>query len=122
MPEERSKKRIPIRIPAKIYLAHEPEKVYDANILDISEGGAFVHCTAPIRMDDEIRIEIEFQKGDIFKETVELSPAKAVSSKVRWARGSSSAGFGIEFINLTEEKKAFLKKVVAEFEKIISPK
>jgi hypothetical protein len=37
---------------------------------------------------------------------------------VKWARGSSKAGFGVEFVGLSPDKREFLAKLYSYFEKL----
>lgn len=113
--------RVPVRIPAGIYFKNKPGVVIDGEILDLSEGGAFVHCTTAIRLGEDVLVEIRFGEtsfvegktvylGDLESEVQSL-PFKE-SSEIKWARGSKERGFGIEFIGLSAEKRAFLSKLV----------
>ncbi len=87
-------------------------------IIDISIGGAFIHCTAPIHIGEEIYIEIHFETNETLAAKVIRDPtqtaglAKPEKSIVRWVRGSSKSGFGVEFVELSAEKKAYLEKLV----------
>ncbi len=91
-------------------------------IIDISIGGAFIHCTAPIEIGEEIYIEIHFEANETLAAKVIHDPrdkaglAKPEKSIVRWVRGSSKSGFGVEFVGLCDEKKAYLEKLVQFYE------
>lgn len=90
-------------------------------IIDISIGGAFIHCTAPISIGEEIYIEIHFETNETLAAKVVRDPklsaglAKPEKSIVRWVRGSSKSGFGVEFVELSSEKKSYLDKLVQHF-------
>ncbi len=98
-----------------------PSSTIPCEILDVSLGGAFIHCTAPIRIGEEILVEIHFESNSLLtgkvvrnpEETAKLSSAE--KSVVRWVRGSSKSGFGVEFVSLSEDKKAFLTRLMAYF-------
>jgi len=123
---KRKCERVEVKIPARVSLKNSPEKVFDCHILDISLGGAFVHGTAPIMIGEEVTVEILFGKSEMFNgvttDYIELLKklhleVKPVTSVVRWARGTSNSGFGIEFVNLSDTKKSFLQKIISEFSK-----
>lgn len=114
--------RVEVRIPAGIYFKNKPGVVIDGEILDLSEGGAFVHCTTPIKLGEDVLVEIRFGETSFVEgktvymgEELKTEVAKTVfkeSSEIKWARGSKQCGFGIEFIGLSSEKRAFLSKLV----------
>ena len=116
--------RVEVKIPVRVTLKNNPEKSFDCYILDISLGGAFVHGSAPIMIGEEVSVEILFNKSEVFSgittDYEELLKKlnlddQPVDSVVRWARGTSTAGFGIEFIELTAVKKTFLQKLITHF-------
>lgn len=118
--------RVTVRIPVLIQLKSRPGAPLDGELLDLSVGGAFVHCTAPVRVGDEVKIEIRFLEpkhltGQI-TETVapDAPPPKTVAESVvvRWARGSSTAGFGVEFKDLSKEGRDYLERVIRYFEQL----
>jgi hypothetical protein len=124
--DSRKHQRVTVRIPVTIQLKSLPGAPVDGELLDLSIGGAFVHCTAPVRVGDEVKIEIRFFEpknltGQI-TETVapEVPPPQAVSESVvvRWARGSSTSGFGVEFKELSSEGRAYLERVIRYFEQL----
>lgn len=125
--EKRKFKRVPVSIPATLHLKDAPKAAaIPAEITDISEGGAFVHCTAPIAIGKEVLVEIVFEETTILQGKVvqydnlrKLLPRPAAErSVIRWVRGSSVSGFGMEFIDLQPDKKAFLKRLVTYFEQL----
>lgn len=90
-------------------------------IIDISIGGAFIHCTAPINIGEEIYVEIHFEQSEKLPAKVIRDPAhskelsKPEKSIVRWVRGSSKSGFGVEFVELSREKKEYLERLIKYF-------
>jgi len=100
-------------------MATPPTNPVPCQILDISLGGAFIHCTAPIQIGQEIFVEIHFETATTLSakvvrdpEDTAVGPAKSV---VRWVRGSSKSGFGVEFVGLAEKKRAYLSKLIDHF-------
>lgn len=120
--------RVPVRIPAGIYFKNRPGVVIDGEILDLSEGGAFVRCTTPISLGEDVLVEIRFAETSFVEgKTVYLeaqSPLGAQGplfkepSEIKWARGSKERGFGVEFVGLSDEKRAFLSKLVSRLAKL----
>lgn len=121
--------RISVRIPALIYVKSNPGKAIRAEISNISEGGAFVHCSIPIVPGEELNVEILFahtrliegrvmNEEETIQKIISSSSVKEVSI-VRWVRGTSESGFGIQFTELTPEKREFLKKIVGYFQKLV---
>lgn len=119
-------KRIPVSIPAGIYLKDRPHEVIDAEILSISEGGAFLHCNSPIELGTEVLVEIRFAETKIIQARVlekaelgdDVPESEAEGSVVQWARSGPKPGFGIRFVELRPDKKAFLVKLLQYFEKL----
>lgn len=125
--EHRKHNRVPVRIPVGIYRKSKPQDAIDAEILDISEGGAFVHCSYPIKIGEEIAIEIRFAETTVLEgKVVEHDEAMATllpeasreGSIVKWTRSSSVPGFGLQFETLRPDKVKFLRKLVQYFEKL----
>lgn len=121
--ERRRHKRIPVKIPATIFFKNKPEAGMPAEILDLSLGGAFVHCTIPIKIGEEILLEVRFNETQLLDAKVVITTQKkkdGISEKavVRWARGSSTSGFGVEFLQLEDEKEEFLTKLLQYFENL----
>lgn len=123
--EKRVHERVAVRIPAGIYFKNRPGEVIDAEILDLSEGGAFVHCLTPIKLGEDLLIEIRFGETSFvegktvyydsrLQQEIAENPFKETSS-IRWARGSQERGFGIAFEGLSPAKKAFIAKLVRHF-------
>jgi hypothetical protein len=83
IPCRRQHERFETNFPVKIYVN---EQEYYASVINISQNGAFVSGIIPLHIGDEIVIETPYMPF-------------LLNCKVRWARGSSEAGFGIEFIS-----------------------
>ena len=125
--ERRKHPRPRVKIPATIIVKGSDER-FEGEILDISLGGAFVHCTAPITVDQEIELEIDFSRAETLDAKVvvnqDAQSAKipnTITEKVviRWARGSSKSGFGVAFVNMNEEEKMdFVERVIRYFENL----
>lgn len=113
--------RIEVGVTGSLYMAAPPTNPVPCQILDISLGGAFIHCTAPIQIGQEIFVEIHFETSTLLSAKVVRDPADAsnlagpAKSIVRWVRGSSKAGFGVEFVGLAEKKRAYLSKLIEHF-------
>lgn len=128
--ERRRHKRIPVKIPATIYFKGNPAEGKPAEILDLSLDGAFVHCTIPIKIGEEILLEVRFNEIQLLAAKVVIATAPkqndgkkkdagiAENVVVKWARGSSNSGFGVEFTNLLGDKQAFLDKLLHYFENL----
>lgn len=124
--DSRKHPRVAVRIPVTVYLKSLPGAPVEGEILNLSVGGAFVHCTAPVRVGDEVKLEIRFFEpknliGQITTTVApEAPPPQAVSEPVvvRWARGSSTSGFGVEFKALSSEGRAYLERVIRYFDQL----
>jgi Tfp pilus assembly protein PilZ len=122
MPKESNRRihpRAAVSIPGAVYLKDEPSKKYDAEILDLSIGGAFVHCTAPILLGQEILLEILFDKANMLNVSARVIQATSrqidkQTSVVKWVRGSSKSGFGVQFVQLNAENSKALQAIVEE--------
>jgi Tfp pilus assembly protein PilZ len=122
MPKESNRRihpRARVSIPGAVYLKDEPSKKYDAEILDLSIGGAFVHCTAPILLGQEILLEIFFDKARMLNVSARVIQATVrqldkQASVVRWVRGSSKSGFGVQFVQLNAGNSKALQAIVKE--------
>ena len=117
-------RRVAVDIPAVVRVANTGKK-YDAIIRDISEGGAFVHCVAPIMIGDEVLVDVKFKETKALEakvidwdEWLKTHVPKNIPEKsiVKWARGSSTSGFGIEFVSIEKDKKDFLVKLIDDYE------
>ncbi|MBY0372258.1 PilZ domain-containing protein [bacterium] len=113
--------RVTVDVSGFVYLS--PDKStppVPCEIVDVSLGGAFLHCTAPIQIGQEILVEIHFEAQTLLEAKV-IHPVDTQSARdaersiVRWARGSSKSGIGVEFVKLSPTKQAFLQKFIAHF-------
>lgn len=120
-PERRSETRIPVRIPAGIYRKDNPHDSIEGEILDISRGGAFIHCLQEIDLGKEVLVEIRFSESvlveglviDYDQELWGRPPSEEPEeSVVRWARTSQHPGFGIQFQDLGPDKVAFIERLI----------
>ncbi len=98
----------------------------DVEIRDLSEGGAFVHGSVPLALGERLLIEIRFihqnTQGQKTGEVKITDYSKLIgklgqfsvteASVVRWARGSSTTGFGVEFLSPSEETRALLRMLI----------
>ena len=101
--------RVNVRIPVKIYTQGNSGSPTYGEIQNISAGGAFIHCFVPVAIGQEIKVEICFEAAQPGEypfngRALKLAP-KPVSEKVvvRWARGSSIGGLGVEFLAAKNE-------------------
>ena len=124
--ESRKHTRVTVRIPILLQVKSRPGAPLEGELLDLSVGGGFIHCTAPVRIGDEVKIEIKFLEPKHLTaqitETVapDAPPPKTVAESVvvRWQRGSSTAGFGVEFKDLSAEGRDYLERVIRYFEQL----
>lgn len=115
-------------MPARVIIGDTPPRNYDAEIVDISEGGAFLHCDAPVQLGERIRVELRFGEtkiieGSVIQQNAEFKAATAGPdmvevSVVRWARGTRLSGIGVEFAQLSPEKFEFLRRIMHYFSQV----
>jgi hypothetical protein len=119
--ERRKNPRLRLKIQAQVSIDENFAYAIDGEILDISRGGAFVHCLLPIQIGAQIFVRVYFDEIQVLRGTVipydrlkgmvpDVSSSES-SSVVRWARGSAESGFGLEFVALDEPKRAFVEKI-----------
>lgn len=122
--EQRRQPRLQVSIPVGYYPKDRPWEVKYGEILNISSGGAFIQCRSPIPVGEEVMVEIRFREATFYSAMIvshdmnsELkgSVGDPQKSKIRWIRKGTTAGMGIEFVDLTPDKKDFLKKLVDSF-------
>jgi hypothetical protein len=95
---EKRSHRIELRIPVTVHIHNGSDvRVYDAELVNVSEGGAFVKGIFPIELGTRVTLRL----GDL-----------QVDSQVRWVRGSAQSGFGIQFEGLACVKEAFISQLV----------
>lgn len=118
--ERRRHRRVKVKIPAGIYFKGNYQYL-DAEILDISESGAYLQCNTPLEIGKEIMLEIRFGEsrivaGQVVQDKKHLDElfgkGNAQSSVVRWNKVDNDVGFGIEFVNLSVEKRTFIRTVI----------
>ena len=122
--DRRQTPRLPVRIPIFIRLGANSEESFEAVVLDISEGGVFVHGTAPIAIGEKVRIEFRFTALDMemlplrhHRSVYKNAPPATVQATavVCWARGTAITGFGLKFVNLQPDEKEYVFKLVTMF-------
>ena len=107
-----------------IYVNAERTVSVPCEILDISLGGAFIHCTAKIAIGQEVLVEIHFETNTLLAAKVIRDPNEVVAlrepekSVVRWVRGSSKSGFGVEFVGMGDSKRTYLQKLIVHFDRM----
>jgi c-di-GMP-binding flagellar brake protein YcgR len=120
--------RINVGVSGLIYPDGNKQNCVPCEILDLSLGGAFIHCTAPILIGQEIMVEIHFETNTLLNAKVVRDPndvvklAEPEKSIVRWVRGSSKSGFGVEFQDLGDAKKTYLQRLIVHFEQMRAAK
>lgn len=122
----RTQQRIPVLIPAGIRRVDHPKELIEAEITNISLGGCFVQCKAPVTLRQELVIEIRFAEGQILPATVteegEDVPVppdnESAVTLVRWMKTDARAGFGVEFRQLQPETRQYLLRLLNYFEKL----
>jgi len=126
-PQERRKhKRVNVAIPVGLFFKNRPSEI-QAEITNVSEGGAFVHCITPMNIGEEVLLEIRFTETKLIEGKVishdqlkdlALPQPLAQRAVVKWVQGSSKSGFGVQFIDLHPDQKKFIAKLVQYFEKL----
>ena len=114
--ERRCFVRYSVRIPVGIYRKGE-EMPTLGEILNISEGGAFVVTDLRLKIGEEITIESQSGELEAFESRVsspaqELLPADdtdAEKSVVRWSEGARQRGLGVQFLKLGPKTKAYIQ-------------
>ena len=126
--DKRAATRVTVNIPADLFLVVKPHNPIKGEIKDISEGGAFIECTSPLKIGDEINVQIVFSETKILQARVidheqwlrkTLPEEGAQRSVVRWVKPEPTPGFGIEFVNLQQDKKQFLARLIHYYEQLI---
>ena len=122
--ENRREPRAGVRITARLFLKENLTQGIDCEILNISHGGAFVRTDFAVPLGEEILLEIRLVEtktleGRVIRaadlgESVTL-PDMLRRSVVKWARDSSTTGFGVQFVHLDATSRDFLKKLVNYF-------
>ncbi|MBK9294030.1 MAG: PilZ domain-containing protein [Oligoflexia bacterium] len=82
------------------------QKVYDAEVLDISKGGCFVYCNKHLNLGDEVVVEFSYN-GNLFR----------AAGDVVWLSERAPSGFGIKFKNIRLGDKWSLAKILKDLKK-----
>ncbi len=118
--EKRKYHRHHIVIPVEILISGL-ENPFSGEIIDLSMGGAFIKANAPINIGDSISIEIKLPEAHLLSGKVidnerwlsKNAPNNLKNrSIVKWSRGSSLKGFGIEFTSMTREELELIQKLL----------
>lgn len=96
--------RIAVSVPVSIRIRQgETEQVYTGELINLSEGGAFIHGVFPIGLGQEVTVEMRVSPSQ---------PEKKLKSEVRWVRGSAQSGLGVQFLGMAIEKKNFVSELL----------
>lgn len=119
--ERRKNPRLALRVRAQISAHENFASSVDAEILDISRNGAFVHCLLPIELGQRVYVRVFFDEMRVLTglvNTMEEVPrvcpkvtAVGGISVIRWARGTSLSGFGVEFLAMDLEQQDFVERL-----------
>jgi len=97
------------RYPVNKYIKIKNNKIFDALLVNISYGGAFISFTEPEVLDKEIEIEIPVKDGDNI----------SLRGNIIWKRGIEKSilpdfppGIGIMFIEMNYSKFSLIEKTV----------
>lgn len=113
--------RIDTNIPMHL-VTNKEEKIVDGQVTNVSLGGAFIHCLAPVRIGDEVTIEIELHSartpdGKLIDDEMafaNLPKIWTVKAVVRWMRGSGTTGIGIEFTEVDPQIRKAIELLVLQ--------
>ncbi len=122
--EQRRWVRVPARIPVSITLKQQNTAPIQAEILNISPGGAFVKCQLAVPIGAKIELEIHFRETKLleakviehelfFNQGPPLSEQEL--SIVRWTKAHPDGGFGVEFVHLKSETRHFVDALLRYF-------
>jgi len=122
--EKRQYKRFPILIPATMVVTQgNAQKSFEVELRDISLGGAFIHGMVPIVLGQQVKLKLHWDKMKLLEaKVIDGNRLPKIQSNeqggmVKWVRGSSSSGFGVEFVNLSEDQKKYIQQLIAELDK-----
>lgn len=86
--------RIDVSVPVSIRIRQgETEQVFTGELINLSEGGAFIHGVFPIGLGQEVTVE-------------------NLKSEVRWVRGSAQSGLGVRFLGMALENQNFVSELL----------
>jgi PilZ domain len=115
-PHRRRFPRMSVIIPATVALEGSSQ-TFTGEILNLSRGGAFVHCIAPLRLGQRVRLEVRVETRVIDQTMNALVPQWTMipleNCVVRWMRGSHQSGFGVEFQALSFSTLEWITKILS---------
>jgi len=114
-----SERRQFIRVPKKFKLVYSTSKAFVEHYLsNIGEGGVFIPTNSPLEVGTQCNVKIVLPDGkeeiEIFCEVVWQQNEKVVTPD-----GTSLAGMGVKFLNLSPEGKERIDTLCKEREKEI---
>ncbi len=127
--KNRRHERVNVRIPVRINPKRESNRTYEGEILNLSEGGAYIAADAPFEVGAELSLEFRFAEVRMFTSRVVEEREAPVSSSVsslesqhpiaagivRWQEENMKVGFGVEFAPVQIDDREYLQKVIAYF-------
>jgi hypothetical protein len=118
--ERRKFKRVNVHLPATVRVADGAE--HSAEILNLSEGGALVSCSAPFAAVGQTlllivhlttsNLELTAKVSDRGLVELDLSEDEPEESVIRWVSGGAGGNFGVQFVDMRPEKQLNLGQVV----------
>lgn len=123
--DRRQFKRVPVRMPVRIFAPAVREPI-NGEILNISEGGAFISASHQLQEGQNVLLEVQFSELELLHSRVtswkeQLPPPDGDAkedSVVRWIHEVAGRGFGVQFIDLSPTAKDFIKKLVSYFDRL----
>lgn len=114
--------RIKLGLTAVLRTKRAPGAKATVQILDISQSGALIACQAPlVLVGDTVQLEIKAGGGKTLDVKVSHIDDDVVfamegesACRVQWARNDMGK-FGVLFVNLDEERKAVLNRLIKMF-------
>ena len=127
--KNRRHERVNVRISVRIFPCRDSQRAYEGEVLNLSEGGAYISADAPFEVGSELALEFRFAEIRKFssrvieeRETPNPTNVSSIASEhpiaagiVRWQGERTKTGFGVEFTALEPEQRAYLQKVIAYF-------
>lgn len=118
----RKHERVPVRVPVRIKRQQSQEVAYDGEILNLSEGGAYIASTVSFAPGEELALELRFadvkwvSSRVVATDFAPTAPRQTEQSGVvRWQDEKTNNGFGVEFVACNEEQKVFLQTLLSYF-------
>jgi len=118
--DRRKSKRTNIKIPVELILTRQEGTVRtQAQITNLSEGGAFIHCTEEMKEGETIFLRLQYEERNLFKARVVASGEgfpgpDSQEAVVRWLQRTSGKGFGIEFLDLKSATKKIISDILSQ--------